>query len=104
MNPQGQRPVNRGNAPKAKPAKPAKAPKQKQPKQKDGKMSGGVIAYIVVSILLIMGLGAAVVWGYLHYSNKVDEAIRDISAFGDFEAFVSDQPNYIDITSDELPF
>lgn len=39
-----------------------------------------------------------------YYIKKVDEAISDISAFGDFEAFVSDQPNYIDITSDDLPF
>lgn len=46
-----------------------------------------------------------------YYTRMVDEAVNDISEYGDFENFVSDnpiptedKPRYIDITSDELPF
>ena len=39
-----------------------------------------------------------------YYVKQVDEAVSDISKFGDFEAFVSDEPNFIDINSTELPF
>ena len=42
-----------------------------------------------------------------YYTRLVDDAVSDISEFGDFEAFVSDKPkdpNWVDITSDELPF
>ena len=42
-----------------------------------------------------------------YYTKLVDEAIADISEYGDFEEFISDkpkEPEWIDITSDELPF
>lgn len=42
-----------------------------------------------------------------YYIKQVDKAVSDISLFGDFEAFVSDkpkEPNWVDITSDDLPF
>lgn len=64
MNPQGKQPKA------AKQPKEAKQPKQ--PKQKSGKKNGGVIAYVVVSILLILGLIGTGVWGYLHYEKKLD--------------------------------
>lgn len=56
-------------APKApKPAKEAK-----QPKQKSGKLGGGMVAYIVISLLLICGMIGAGVWGYLHYTKEIDK-------------------------------
>ena len=40
-----------------------------------------------------------------YYTNLVDEAVKDISAYGNFESFVSEAPiPFIDIVSDELPF
>ena len=41
-----------------------------------------------------------------YYTKLVDQAVADISEFGDFEVLVSDEPVYIvpDIESDELPF
>ncbi|MBQ9277887.1 MAG: hypothetical protein IJ224_04550 [Lachnospiraceae bacterium] len=61
----------------AKPAKQQKAPKPakeaKQPKQKSGKLGGGMIAYIVISLLLILGMAGAGVWGYLHYTKEIDK-------------------------------
>ena len=71
--PMGQ-PGNMGNMPPQ--GKQPKAPKPskeaKQPKQNSGKKNGGVIAYVVVSILLILGLIGGGVWGYLHYEKKLD--------------------------------
>ncbi|MBQ9233632.1 MAG: hypothetical protein IJ167_06320 [Lachnospiraceae bacterium] len=51
--------------------KPAK--ETKQPKQKKGKLGGGMIAYIIISLLLIFGMAGVGVWGYLHYTDKIDK-------------------------------
>ena len=41
-----------------------------------------------------------------YYTKLVDQAVSDISSYGDFEEFVSESPVYVisDIQSDELPF
>ena len=41
-----------------------------------------------------------------YYTKLVDQAVEDISVYGDFEEFVSESPIYVvpDIQSDELPF
>ncbi|MBR1815712.1 MAG: hypothetical protein IJ763_03335 [Lachnospiraceae bacterium] len=74
MAPQGMAP--QGAVPQGaqqKPAKAQKPPKQpKEPKEKKGKLGGGVIAYIVISIILILGMAGVGVWGYLHYNKKID--------------------------------
>ena len=71
-----------GKTPKA--PKPEKAPKPvkeaKQPKQKSGKMGGGMIAYIVISLILILGMAGVGVWGYLHYTKKIDNLTNDKDA------------------------
>ncbi|MBQ8924485.1 MAG: hypothetical protein IJ053_06785, partial [Lachnospiraceae bacterium] len=78
MPPMGQQP--QGMPPQGAQQKPVKAPKPpkqpkapKEPKEKKGKLGGGLIAYIVISILLILGLAGAGIWGYLHYNKKIDD-------------------------------
>lgn len=42
-----------------------------------------------------------------YYTKLVDQAVKDISEYIDFEEFISEKPkdpNWVDITSDELPF
>ena len=78
MPPMGQQP--QGMPPQGAQQKPVKAPKPpkqpkapKEPKENKGKLGGGLIAYIVISILLILGLAGAGIWGYLHYNKKIDD-------------------------------
>lgn len=61
--------------------KPVKPPKQ--PKQKSGKLGGGTIAYIVISIILILGLAGSCIWGYLHYNKKLDKLNEDNKLLND---------------------
>ena len=49
-----------------------------------------------------MGLEEDIDTGY--FRALVDDAIATINEYGDFDSFVADQPSWIDITSDELPF
>lgn len=39
-----------------------------------------------------------------YYAKLVDDAVADISIYGDFEEFAADKPHWTDIESDELPF
>lgn len=64
-------PVNNGPKPSA-PAPAAKA----APAQK-AKKSKGTIAYIVISIILILGLAGVGTWGYFHFTDKLDKAEED---------------------------
>lgn len=58
-----------------KPAAPAPAAKPAQPVK--AKKSKGTIAYIVISIILILGLAGVGTWGYFHFTDKLDKAEED---------------------------
>ena len=62
-------------AAKGKADKKAKAPKAAKPAK--AKKSKGTIAYIIISILLILGLAGVGVWGYFHYEDKLDKAAEE---------------------------
>lgn len=67
---QGPRPAQPVQSKKA--AKPAKAPKPAKAKK-----SKGTIAYIVISIILILGLAGVGVWGYFYYTGEIDDLKKD---------------------------
>lgn len=53
-------------------------PNQRAPKQpnsnKPAKKSKGSLVYIIISAILMVGMAAAIVVGYLHFTGKVDDA------------------------------
>ena len=77
--PMGQ-PMNK--APMGKPEKapkPPKAPKAPKAPKEPGAMKTGVKVYIVISIILLAGLIGTGIWGFLHFTNKVDDLEKDNS-------------------------
>lgn len=92
-------PVNGGKAPK-----PGKAPKAAKPKK-----SKGTIAYIIISIILILGLAGVGVWGYFHFDGKLDEADKKIAdkdaqiatLTADYDQQISDLNSEIDSLESE---
>lgn len=68
----GSAPVNNGMP--AKPAKPGKPAKAAKPaKVAKPKKSKGTVAYIVISIILILGLAGVGVWGYFYFTGEIDD-------------------------------
>ncbi|MGN0436403.1 MAG: hypothetical protein ACI4D8_07235 [Wujia sp.] len=72
-------PAGMGVAPgQMKPVPNQGAPKQNPPKQnntnKPAKKSKGSLVYIIISVILMVGMAAAIVVGYLHFTGEVDDA------------------------------
>lgn len=91
------------------PPKPLKEPKIAK-KQKQGKMGAGTKAYIVISIILILALAGGMVFGYFHFTDKLDDANKENEELtvdketivDDYESLVSDLQTQISDLEDEV--
>ena len=104
MAPQGMAPANGQPAPQA-PAAPAKDNKKADKKadkkaakaEKKEKKKGGNVAYIVISIILMVGMAGALVYGYIYHTDKMEAANTEIenlkASNSDAQATISQKNN-----------
>ena len=107
QRPMQQSPMNREQAVSQKnnrPSNQSNTTNGKKDSKPVKKSSGGVIAYTIISLVLICGLVGLCVWGYLHYDKKVknlkkekDNSLAEIETLkADYETKLSEKDTTID--------